>query len=400
MMVRRILAGAGLAAAVALAVPLAGSLPASAAVFNGTSGYFTGDGTTANLLGGTSLTWNGTAQYATDNFSGGPPQSFSLDGSTTLTDADTTVGNLGSGDFAIGVHFKTTQAAGNIELLSKQADCSGAGEWLQVDLANSGVYVQVVGATSSTEFSGALATGPEDGAWHFAELVRSGNTLHLLLDGQQVATRPYSGPNPSNSAPLTIGGGPCATPVPNGAPDQDFQGELSYAYLGAGSDYTLSIPGGTTSIAAGDTNGAGPTLQYHNDIGLVMLTTVSAPGGSTLASLTGPGCNFATSSCTYPLEGNGRPITPGLSVPGSATPGSTLTGGEFRMTDLGLPLNPSSTGWDPTTGRATIPFSVTVAPAAASDLANPALLGGALGAAVVVLGGVVLFRRRRLSRAQ
>lgn len=184
----------------------AGVASAAGTPFSGTAGYFNGSNT-VNLANatGTDLTWNGTAAFASTNFPGASyAKSYSLDGNTTLTDADTSVGNLGSGDFAVGVHFETTQSASRIILLSKQTDCSGQGSWLQVALANNGVYVQAVGPTSSDEFTGLVPAGttPEDGSWHYVELVRSGDTLYLLIDGQEVASAPTAVPTQPTRPPL------------------------------------------------------------------------------------------------------------------------------------------------------------------------------------------------------
>ena len=73
------------------------ALPAAATV-NTTPHYYSGDSTTADAYGGGPLTWTGTPTYASGHDSG---QGFSVTPTSFLTVPDSTVGNLGTGDFTV-----------------------------------------------------------------------------------------------------------------------------------------------------------------------------------------------------------------------------------------------------------------------------------------------------------
>lgn len=389
---KRICGIAAASAALVTSALITAPAASAATAFNGTDALFGGNSTiNAVDTSGANLVWNGTAAYSNDVFGGaGVGRSFQLDGNTTLTDPDTDVGNLGTGDFAIGLHYKTTSTAGRVILLSKQGTCSGHGpSWLQVALANDSVYVEVVSPDSAAEFSGSVVP-TRDGNWHFVELIRHNDTLHLYFDGTQIGTRAFTGPNPSNGAPLTLGGGVCVGARPDFA---GLTGDLAYVYLGAGSTYTLS---NATPKAVGTIGNSGDvTFNYTNNFGTAMLATITPPDGTALADLDGPGCKRPDSNqCAYNLSGHGAPITASVAIPVNAQDGHTFTGGTFRMTDTSIPLSPASTGWDPATATANLSFSITAAetqgaPMAAWQIALPLLAGMAL-----LAGGLVWYRRR------
>jgi hypothetical protein len=379
--------------------------PASAAAFNGTPGYFTGDNTPNNTFGGTALAAQpgGTLAYSATGYPGSlHPTSFDLNGSTTLADSDTNVGNTGAGDFAIGLHFKTSTFANNIPLLTKQADCSGNGSWFQIDLANSGVYVQWNGSFNGgsypTPFTGVTGSGLVDGNWHYVELIRSGDTLFLYIDGLRRASVAYTGNNPSNTAPLRVGGGVCGT--------TQLTGQISDVYAGAGVLYSLSSADTNPTVPPGTTGG--PTLNYSNDSGAsaggaagMMHTLATAPTGTTFGSntLTGPGCvstaGATTGTCQFALTGNGGPITAGVAVPSGAALNTTFPGGNFSMSDLVLPVSPSSTGFNANNDSANLAFSVNTN-VTSTPLADLRVAGGVMGG-LVVAGGAAYFLRRRRS---
>lgn len=248
------------------------------------------------------------------------------------------------------------------------------------------------GPTSQVKFSGTIGVNLVDGNWHNVQLIRSGDVLYLYIDGQQAATQAFSGANPSNDevklVRLRIGSNPCGDgSVVSSTP---MTGMIADAYVGPGATYTLSVDDANPSVPAGSSGG--PTLSYHSTGNGVMATDVTAPTGTTLSNLSGPGCSTSTAHCQFPLTGNGAPITAEVAVPASATPGTTFDGGNFSMGDVMLPLSPASTGWNPDDATANVPFSVTAADEVPIPLVDVRVAG--LLAALGLAAGGWIWRRR------
>ncbi|MGH9132080.1 MAG: hypothetical protein ACRDWV_10540 [Acidimicrobiales bacterium] len=125
-----------------------------------------------------------------------------------------------------------------------------------------------------------------------------------------------------------------------------------------------------------------------NSSGHTWSADTNLPSGVTLASGDGNTEVSPSEVKAGPFPGAVQELTYQVTVPCSATPGSILT------------ATTASTFTSSDGPVASIDVEIDVAPVAASPLANPAVIGGAFGTVVVVLGGVVLFRRRRLSQAQ
>ena len=187
---------------------------------------FHGDGNANDATGRNNGSTSGGVTFGGGRFG----QAFVIDGEARYVSIPAAVGNFGTGDFTIALWFNSTHAG---VMLAKRAACwngpPGSGE--DIDLTSEGyVAVEVFNAAGSFATLRSPA-GFNDGEWHFAALLRRGNTVVLDVDGADVASMAFSGSfdDPSNT-PTYLGVGRCVPDAPGNNGNNDrrpwFRGQI------------------------------------------------------------------------------------------------------------------------------------------------------------------------------
>lgn len=144
--------------------------------------------TTFTDVAGRSWTAAGNAQIDTSEFVFGDA-SLRLDGTgDSISTADSSDHNFGSGDFTLEGRFRFSSAAGEQGLFSKYSTGGGTsirGYNIRYSAANGGFRTVLGNGTSSGESLNTPWT-PAVGQWYHLAFVRSGSTYFIFVDGTKV----------------------------------------------------------------------------------------------------------------------------------------------------------------------------------------------------------------------
>lgn len=160
--------------------------------------------------GGGAHAWTaaGNAQIDTaDSVFGGSSGLFDGTGDwlTTPDHADFTL----AADFTINVRFKLNGGDGTLRYIAGQNDntlTAAASAWHLDRLAAGPIRFAVSNGAAFTNLdSPANYTTASNPGWHDLEIVRSGNTLFMFIDGTQVATTAFAGTVPNSASVLGVG---------------------------------------------------------------------------------------------------------------------------------------------------------------------------------------------------
>jgi hypothetical protein len=169
---------------------------------------YTGNGLTGtwNGVGGGTQTSAGTCNTSSTAWGNGASGKFNsslnLDGTDDYVSiSDNSLVKFGSNSMSVSAWVKTTSGAANMRVISK----GGGGNPLYLLAINSGVPSFIIRDSSVVTETAAWTKTINDGNWHLMTGVRSGSTVYLYIDGNQVGTATGSTGSTDNTVALTIG---------------------------------------------------------------------------------------------------------------------------------------------------------------------------------------------------
>ncbi len=174
------------------------AVEAHAGVFTGLDGYWSFNGTAADLSGnGNTLTLHGDASFASGGQFG---QALSLDGvqgSYAYQAINNTAFDFGSSDFTIQVWANFASKSGEQTLIEKFTGDAGPG-WTFTTPSGVQFYANPLGGyNGNASFS--------TGSWAQFVVERSGNSLDIYYNNTLVESGSISGPISPSTNPLLIG---------------------------------------------------------------------------------------------------------------------------------------------------------------------------------------------------
>jgi hypothetical protein len=182
--------------------PVAGQAPTSGLVH-----LWTGDGTTADSVGGATGSLRNGASFA----AGKVAQAFNLDGADDWVDLGTQAGTFGTSDFTIALWVNFRSLAGEQVIIEKYIETFNSGTrkgWTLTKLSDGTVIWEGMGFVPTIEPS----------SWNHITLTRSGSTYTIYWNGVSRRTGQQSSPNNpevnDTTTTLKLGhrGGPSDTP--------------------------------------------------------------------------------------------------------------------------------------------------------------------------------------------
>jgi trimeric autotransporter adhesin len=181
----------------AMALP---SAPAAAGVFSGLDGYWSFNGTAADLSGnGNNLSLFGGATFASGGQFGQALSLNGVQGSYAQQTTNNTVFDFGSNNFTVQVWVNFASKSGEQTLIEKFSNASGPG-WTFT--TPSQVQFYAYGAGGGFNSSGVTFS---TGVWEQFIAERSGNNLYIYFNDQLVETGSISGAITPSTNPLLIG---------------------------------------------------------------------------------------------------------------------------------------------------------------------------------------------------
>ncbi len=138
----------------------------------------------------------------------GSAQALHLEGATAVRFGP--IGNFGINDFSIAMWIRVAPGAPDlIEVLSKRSQC-GLSSYVDLRLSLGRPSLEIFGSTNDSTPSGVLIPiDIRDGLWHLVTFTRDAPIVRGYLDGVHARTTVAAADMISNSADLTLAGGPC-----------------------------------------------------------------------------------------------------------------------------------------------------------------------------------------------